>query len=126
MDPFDIKRLSLGTDKTALAKARVKEKPPHHKSGEKFLRGPVPLGWLARAARLPGKALHVGIVLWFFAGLKNARTVSLPNNTLRLFDVNRNAKYRALESLEGGRLIAVERHPGRNPLVTLLDAENPQ
>ena len=126
MDPFDPKRFSRGTDKAALAKPHAKEKLPRHKQGQKFLRGPVPLGWLANAAQLPGKALHVSIVIWFLAGLTKAPAVSLPNKTLRLFGVNRNAKYRALESLEKANLTAVERHAGRSPLVTLLDAENRQ
>jgi hypothetical protein len=26
-----------------------------------FLKGPIPLTWLSAAARLPGKALHVGL-----------------------------------------------------------------
>ncbi|HKF94008.1 MAG TPA: hypothetical protein VKB96_05275 [Gammaproteobacteria bacterium] len=126
MGPFDIKRLSLELGKTALAKPHDKEKPPRHKPGEKFLKGPVPLTWLASAAQLPGKALHVSVVLWFFAGLKKTRIVSLPNKTLRLFGVSRNAKYRALGALEKAGLVVVERPPGRNPLVTLLDAGKPQ
>jgi len=124
MYPFDPKRLFLGT--TTQAKPRSQQKPPHHRHGEKFLKGPVPLSWLSGAARLPGKALHVGVVLWFLAGLKNARTVSLPNGVLRLFGVDRSAKYRALGWLEQAGLVSVERHPGRNPAVTLLDAGRPQ
>jgi hypothetical protein len=126
MDPFDLNRLSLGTGKAAWAKSRAKEKLPRHKPGEKFLKGPVPLTWLARAARLPGKALHIGIVLWFLAGLKNTRSVSLPSTARQLFWIDRSAKRRALGWLEQAGLIIVERHPGRNPLVTLLDVENPQ
>jgi hypothetical protein len=126
MDPFNPKRFSLGTDKAALAKPYLNEKPPHHKSREKFLKGPIPLSWLAYAARLPGKALHVGVVLWFYAGLKHSRTVALPNTTLRSFGVNRNAKYRALTALQNAGLIEVEGQPGCNPRVTLLDTENPK
>lgn len=37
--------------------------------GKTFLKGPIPLPWLQGAARLPGKALHVGVVLWFLSGL---------------------------------------------------------
>jgi DNA-binding transcriptional ArsR family regulator len=126
MDPFNPKRLVLGTGKAAWAKPRAKEKPPHHKQGEKFLKGPVPLTWLARAAQLPGKALHIGVVLWFLAGLKNTRSVSLPSTALRLFGIDRSAKRRALGWLEEAGLVIVARHPGRNPRVTLLDAKEPQ
>jgi len=99
-------------------------KPPHHKAGEKFLKGPVPLAWLASSARLPGKTLHISVVLWFLAGLNNTRSVSLPSSVLRSFGVDRSAKRRALDWLEEAGLIMVERHPGRNPRVILLDASN--
>ena len=32
-------------------------------SGELFLRGPVPLAWLATAGHLGGRALHVGFCI---------------------------------------------------------------
>jgi hypothetical protein len=35
---------------------------------ERFLHGPVPLPWFKAAARLPGRSLHVGMVLWDFQG----------------------------------------------------------
>ena len=44
------------------------------------------------------------------------------NNILCLrFGVDRNAKYRALVSLEGAGLIVVKRKRGRSPLVTILN-----
>ncbi len=124
MDPFNPKRLSLGTFQGTIAKPRARVKPPHHKAGEKFLKGPVPLAWLASSARLPGKTLHISVVLWFLAGLNNTRSVSLPSSVLRSFGVDRSAKRRALDWLEEAGLIMVERHPGRNPRVILLDASN--
>jgi len=94
----------------------------HHKPGEKFLKGPVPLRWLTQAARLRGRSLDLGVALWFLAGLHRARTVSLPNSVLAQFGVGRHAKYRALNWLEQDALVIVERRPGRNPVVTLLEA----
>jgi hypothetical protein len=38
------------------------------KRTDRFLKGPVPMPWLATAARLPGKALAVGIALWRLGG----------------------------------------------------------
>ena len=108
-----------GTTSAALPHSR---RPPRHKPGEKFLKGPVPLRWLTRAARLPGRSLHLGTALWYLAGLHRARTVSLPNSVLAQFGVDRHAKYRALNWLEGDALVIVERHPSRNPVVTLLEA----
>ena len=89
--------------------------------GDQFLRGPVPLDWLTAASVLPGRSLHVGIALWFLAGLGDSRVILLTNTTADRFGVDRNGKYRALDWLEGAGLIRVARRPGRPPEVTLLD-----
>ena len=47
------------------------------------MRGPIPWNWLAAAARLPGRALAVAIVLWFEAGVKGAAVVALSQKRLR-------------------------------------------
>jgi hypothetical protein len=122
MDPFDIKNLSLPERRRATPS---NQKPPRHKAGEKFLKGPIPWKWLTQAAQLPGKAIHVGIVLWFLAGIKLRRTVALSGSILRDFGVDRYAGYRGLKTLEGASLVSVNRHPGRNSLVTILDLEEP-
>ena len=37
----------------------------------------IPLSWICPTFRLPGKALHVGIVLWYLAGVSRSLTVKL-------------------------------------------------
>ena len=34
-----------------------------------FLKGPIPGNWLHIASGLPGRSLHVGLVIWFKYGL---------------------------------------------------------
>ncbi len=85
-----------------------------------FLKGPIPLHWLAVAGGLPGKALQVGVVLWFRAGMERSTTVSAPSKVLAEFGVDRFAKRRALDALAGVGLVAVVHRRGRNPVVTLL------
>ena len=87
------------------------------------LRGPVSIDWLSAAARLPGRSLHVGIALWTIAGMEKSHIVQLTNVNGRRFGLDRNAKYRALQWLEGAGLIAVDRKLGRAPVVTILDCE---
>src|SRR5262245_50986483 len=48
---------------------------PGPKPGEPFLRGPIPLWWLDKAGRLPGRVLHVAILLWQEAGCRKCRKV---------------------------------------------------
>ena len=88
-----------------------------------FVKGPIPLPWLKTAARLPGKSMHAGIALWYVAGLTRSRVVPLSNIAGQRFGLDRNAKYRALQWLEGAGLVAVERKLGRAPLVTILEPE---
>lgn len=89
-----------------------------------FIRGPIPVPWLERVCRLPGKnGLVVALAIWFLAGLKNQKyDLKLTTAILKKFGLtDRSAKSRALEALENGGLIRVERQSGKNPLVTILD-----
>jgi hypothetical protein len=115
MDPS---RLKLG-QQTFVPKKAGPKVIPRRKPGDKFLKGPVPLNWLARAGQLPGKSLHVGIALWFLAGMRKTTTVALSNGVLEMLGVDRHAKYRALKHLEQAGLIVCKREIGRSPEVTI-------
>jgi hypothetical protein len=88
---------------------------------ERVLKGTVPLAWLETAAKLPGRSLHVGLLLWYEAGVSRSGAVHLSNILCLRFGIDRNAKYRALRSLEGARLVSVQRKLGRSPLVIIRD-----
>lgn len=93
------------------------------KSGGEFLRGPIPMAWLAKAARLRGRALAVGLGVWFKAGLTKQREVQLSGSVLRRLGLHRRVGYRGLAALEGAGLVSVDRHSGRCPVVTILDPQ---
>ena len=78
------------------------------------------LDWLSTAARLPGKSLHVAIALGIMSSLQRSDVISLSNNTIRRFGLDRNAKYRGLAWLEEAGLISVRRKLGRAPIVIIL------
>jgi hypothetical protein len=124
MRTIDPKRLQITRQSTSRCPSSPRSKPPHPKGRGRFLRGPVPLDWLSRAAALPGRSLHVAVAVWFMAGLKKTRVVPISNITGLLFGLDRNAKYRALDWLENANLIAVERQAGRAPIITILDVQN--
>jgi hypothetical protein len=119
METPDPKSLSL--PEAWLELVSKDKRPPRHKHGERFLKGPIPWEWITRAARLAGHAWHVGTALWFLAGLKRKRTVLLTSAVLDELGVGRRTGYRALEALEKAGLVEVERHVGRSPKVTILD-----
>jgi hypothetical protein len=80
----------------------------------------LPLEWTILASGLPGKALHVGIVLWFYAGLSKSLTIKLTRSRLRRFAIHPETGRRALRSLEEARLVRVQRQGHESPTVTIL------
>src|SRR5581483_3598380 len=69
-DPFDpehVGRAMSAAELDALKRTPTRSRLPRPAKGEEYLGGPIPLSWLGRAAVLPGKALHLGIALWFAA-----------------------------------------------------------
>jgi hypothetical protein len=100
------------------ASLRRRQQQQHKRRG-KFLRGPIPLPWLQSAAKLPGKALAVGIVLWFHDGVGDPDKPICPT-LLEQFGVERRAGYRGLKALERAGLVRVDRAPGRCPRVTII------
>ena len=95
--------------------------PPHHRRGEEFLKGPIPLHWWCLAASLPGKTLAIGSAIWFKAGVTKRNTIRLTGKLLTKFGVGRKAGYRGLKRLELAELVSVKRHAGRCPVVTILE-----
>jgi hypothetical protein len=96
---------------------------PRHKAGEWFLKGPIPGEWLHRAAELPARALHVALAAWYLAGVEKRRQVKLTWGVFARFGVSPDAGRRGLVALERAGLVSVDRHPGRCPVVTILESE---
>jgi hypothetical protein len=77
------------------------------------------MAWLAAASELGGKALAVGLYVWFVAGMDDCLRVRLSTHKLQEFGMTRQSAYQALTALEQSQLISVERRPGSCPFVTL-------
>jgi hypothetical protein len=85
-----------------------------------FLKGPIAMDWLNEAAKQPGKALHVAVAICLWRGIMRRNTFRLSVSKLKEMGVQRNSAYRALTALETAGLISLERHQGRNPIVTTI------
>lgn len=99
------------------------QKVPSHVNGP-FIRGPIPLDWLAKASRGggKGKALHLAILIRHKCGLQNYdRYVKVGTKELRAFGVERHAFYRAARVLESLNLVKVNRVNGRSYVFEILD-----
>jgi hypothetical protein len=121
-DPIDVDALrGTQADLAALAK-RPPRRPPRHRQGEPFLKGPIPWAWLERAFPLPGKALPVALTLWREAGCRRDRTVSICLSGSLPPGVNRQSASRGLRQLERAGLVSIRRRLGRGLEVTINDA----
>ena len=87
---------------------------------EPFLKGPIPIAWLKLAAELPGKALHLGIAIWWLYPMSKTQPFKLTGKALNFLGISRDAAYDALKRLEARGLIRVQRLPGQRPMVEIL------
>ena len=71
MGKFDPQNLMTPHSTTDVKHTPERKVTPNNKP-RKFLKGPIPLYWLIAASKLPGKALAVGVVIWFRAGLEKS------------------------------------------------------
>ena len=117
MDP-DLEAFRLSTSPVHPTEAKPKRKP----KTEPFLRGPIPLWWLLRAATLPGKTpLLIGLALFHLAGLRKTKSgLRLTRTIWEKFGVKRRTSYDALRALETAGLVNVARKPGSSPVVNIL------
>ncbi|MBN8625975.1 MAG: hypothetical protein J0M17_10835 [Planctomycetes bacterium] len=126
----DIERLRLTgcrpTTQSPVNSTRIKISSPAGKVQGEFLKGPIRLDWLGRAAGLPGKSLAVAIAIMFEVGRRRSQQIKLTTAILDRFHVGRKAKYQALKQLEGANLVSVVRRPRKNPLVTVLSVSDQQ
>lgn len=117
MGPVVVERLRIAD---AEGKREVR-RPPRRSTG-RFLCGPVPMPWLETAMALPGRALHVGVVLWFQAGLERSLEVSLSLSKFEERGVSRYAAARGLDGLERAGLVSTDHRRGRKVRVRILEA----
>ena len=81
------------------------------------------MGWVSRLANIPGKApVLAGLMLFHLAGLKKTQErLPLCAKQMRQFGIrNVQTVRKALVAMEAAGLVAVERPPGRCPLITII------
>jgi len=86
----------------------------------KFIAGPIDVSWVVQASRLGVKALLVGLALWHLKKLRQADTFTVSNLMVQEWDIQPDAKTRALRKLEKAGLIKIARRGKRSPRVSLV------
>jgi hypothetical protein len=120
-DPFDPDLLRLPVE--MIGKIAPRRRPPKHRVGQAFLKGPIPWAWWSTACRLPGQALQVASAIRYQTGKSRLPEVRLGLADLEpTLGVGRDSARRGLQALEGAGLIAVSRRVGSKPLVVPLAA----
>jgi len=121
-DAFAVDALQApAVDLAALAR-QPSRRPPRHRQGDQFLKGPIPWLWLEQAFRLPGKALHVALLLWKEAGCRRSRTVWLCLSGQMPAGLNEQSARRGVRQLAAAGLVTIRYRPGCGLEVTLNDA----
>src|SRR5258708_5881101 len=123
-DSLDLDRLRLPPEdvaRTDLALAVATQKPPRHRPGDKFVRGPVPWSWVCRVLGLPNTGpAALAWVLWFKVGCCGSAFSLFPAD-YECLRRDRKTIRRWLAELEASGLLEVDRHRGRSPTITLCE-----
>ena len=85
----------------------------------------MPMAWLLLALKLPYSAVRVGILLWFYHGMRPHEPVVVSRSKLRLVGLSRMSGYRALQALARAGLIIVDHNPPKAPRVRLIKLGSP-
>jgi hypothetical protein len=100
-------------------------RPPRHRKGDPFIKGPIPYAWIASACRLPGAGLHVAISYRFLCSRfrwENRWGLEKIAKGLRIS--LRSARY-GLRAAELAGLLSVSREPGCKLAVSVSDLPGP-
>ena len=88
----------------------------------RFLKGPIPLDVLQKAAHLPGRSLALYLAIRHRIDLRGTLEVSLPAEYLARWGISKYSKLRAIAALERVELVwVVDRAPGRTMRVALVE-----
>ncbi len=108
------------------------ELPPAPRPGQRrrlqtepFLRGPIPLSWLAKAAQLRKPALPAGLGLWFVRGVsQRTGPIRVSAAVRKKVGLSAGQMLRGLRALEGAGLVEfVKEGRGRCPVVGIVNRQ---
>jgi len=98
----------------------LKVKAEHIGKKERFVRGPINAEWIEQAACLPGRALHVAVLIRYLDGFDMTGTVKLKPSARNRYGMDRLSCMRGLDQLEVAGLISVLRKRGSSPVATIM------
>jgi DNA-binding transcriptional ArsR family regulator len=85
---------------------------------------PIPEWWAAIAMALPGKAYHVGSIVWQECRLNGSAPCKLTRHVWEKFGLHRHTVRGGLKVLKEAGLIELEKSGKRSPLITIVNDES--
>ena len=82
---------------------------------------PARVDWLMAASSIPGKGLHLALLLHSLCANRAYPSVNLTRRMLANGKLSRDACYDGLRRLQSHGLVTVRRLPGRSPQIVLLE-----
>jgi DNA-binding transcriptional ArsR family regulator len=117
-DPWDLDQLRLPVE--LVGNLSTRPRPPRHRPGDPFIKGPIPYSWVASACRLPGSGLAVAMACRFLCGRYRGRNRWGLNAIARGLRISADSARRGLHAAELAGLLAVDREPGCKLSVSIL------
>jgi hypothetical protein len=84
---------------------------------------PIPEWWAAIAMALPGKAYHVGAIIWQECRIHGSPSCKLTRHVWQKFGLHRHTVRGGLKVLEEAGLIVLDKSGKRSPLITIVNDE---
>jgi hypothetical protein len=109
-----------------LGNATGRRRPPRHRPGDPFIKGPIPYLWLASACRLSGAGLHVAMAYRFLCCRYRQPNRWGLGAIAKGLQISERSARRGLYTAELAGLLAVDREPGCKLAVSVLDLPEPE
>ena len=85
---------------------------------------PIPEWWAIIAMALPGKAYHVGAIIWQECRINGNPSCKLTRHVWEKFGLHRHTIRGGLKALEEAGLIVLEKGGKRSPLITIVNDQS--
>jgi hypothetical protein len=123
-DVWDFDQLRLPAETVGILETR--RRPPRHRPGDPFIKGPIPHPWITSACSLPGAGLRVAMASRFLCCRFRSPNRWGLDAIAKGLRISHDSARRGLNAAELAGLLAVEREPGCKLAVSVLNLPEPE
>jgi hypothetical protein len=122
IDTIDIDDYRMDVEPYEPPPIKKKTKKRRHYEPGKWFIADMPGDWIAEAAKLPGRALHVAVTIMYVYGMKRGHEVVLTRYHFNRFHIARGPTKRGLDALQKAGLIKYTK-VGHKTKITVIPIE---